>query len=150
MFNVLFSYFSLRKAQCSLNFCHMGAWCSMVSFPCFCIKRILGQGLPVTWKRTFSFVFSALPRSYHSDEHQWCVSLSPQEVVTNELEDGDRQKAMKRLRVPPLGAAQVRDEGCGAELLLQLVKVPNQILHLKETVEIIDVNLHGARPHNLL
>uniref|UniRef100_A0A8C8SUK3 Solute carrier family 53 member 1 n=1 Tax=Peromyscus maniculatus bairdii TaxID=230844 RepID=A0A8C8SUK3_PERMB len=27
-------------------------------------------------------------------------------VVTNELEDGDRQKAMKRLRVPPLGAAQ--------------------------------------------
>uniref|UniRef100_A0A673V7H1 Solute carrier family 53 member 1 n=1 Tax=Suricata suricatta TaxID=37032 RepID=A0A673V7H1_SURSU len=28
-------------------------------------------------------------------------------VVTNELEDGDRQKAMKRLRVPPLGAAQV-------------------------------------------
>ncbi|XP_030351315.1 xenotropic and polytropic retrovirus receptor 1 [Strigops habroptila] len=29
-----------------------------------------------------------------------------EEVVTNELEDGDRQKAMKRLRVPPLGAAQ--------------------------------------------
>lgn len=28
--------------------------------------------------------------------------------MTNELEDGDRQKAMKRLRVPPLGAAQVR------------------------------------------
>ncbi|MBZ3891799.1 Xenotropic and polytropic retrovirus receptor 1 [Sciurus carolinensis] len=28
-------------------------------------------------------------------------------VVTNELEDGDRQKAMKRLRVPPLGAAQI-------------------------------------------
>ena len=28
-------------------------------------------------------------------------------MVTNELEDGDRQKAMKRLRVPPLGAAQV-------------------------------------------
>uniref|UniRef100_A0A6I8SS68 Xenotropic and polytropic retrovirus receptor 1 homolog n=1 Tax=Xenopus tropicalis TaxID=8364 RepID=A0A6I8SS68_XENTR len=27
-------------------------------------------------------------------------------VVTNELESGDRQKAMKRLRVPPLGAAQ--------------------------------------------
>lgn len=27
--------------------------------------------------------------------------------MTNELEDGDRQKAMKRLRVPPLGAAQV-------------------------------------------
>ncbi|KAM5148379.1 solute carrier family 53 member 1 [Mantella aurantiaca] len=27
-------------------------------------------------------------------------------LVTNELEDGDRQKAMKRLRVPPLGAAQ--------------------------------------------
>lgn len=27
-------------------------------------------------------------------------------MVTNELEDGDRQKAMKRLRVPPLGAAQ--------------------------------------------
>ncbi|XP_044532858.1 xenotropic and polytropic retrovirus receptor 1 isoform X3 [Gracilinanus agilis] len=27
-------------------------------------------------------------------------------VVTIELEDGDRQKAMKRLRVPPLGAAQ--------------------------------------------
>ncbi|XP_018422921.1 PREDICTED: xenotropic and polytropic retrovirus receptor 1 isoform X2 [Nanorana parkeri] len=27
-------------------------------------------------------------------------------IVTNELEDGDRQKAMKRLRVPPLGAAQ--------------------------------------------
>ncbi|XP_069497551.1 solute carrier family 53 member 1 [Ambystoma mexicanum] len=27
-------------------------------------------------------------------------------VVTNDLEDGDRQKAMKRLRVPPLGAAQ--------------------------------------------
>ncbi|XP_053326359.1 xenotropic and polytropic retrovirus receptor 1 [Spea bombifrons] len=27
-------------------------------------------------------------------------------VVTNELEAGDRQKAMKRLRVPPLGAAQ--------------------------------------------
>ena len=30
--------------------------------------------------------------------------------MTNELEDGDRQKAMKRLRVPPLGAAQVRDQ----------------------------------------
>ncbi|XP_071607475.1 solute carrier family 53 member 1 [Heliangelus exortis] len=29
-----------------------------------------------------------------------------EEVVTSELEDGDRQKAMKRLRVPPLGAAQ--------------------------------------------
>ncbi|XP_074078274.1 solute carrier family 53 member 1 isoform X1 [Macrotis lagotis] len=27
-------------------------------------------------------------------------------VVTNDLEAGDRQKAMKRLRVPPLGAAQ--------------------------------------------
>ncbi|XP_076841478.1 xenotropic and polytropic retrovirus receptor 1a isoform X1 [Brachyhypopomus gauderio] len=27
-------------------------------------------------------------------------------LVTTELEDGDRQKAMKRLRVPPLGAAQ--------------------------------------------
>ncbi|OCT82815.1 xenotropic and polytropic retrovirus receptor 1 homolog [Xenopus laevis] len=27
-------------------------------------------------------------------------------VVTNDLESGDRQKAMKRLRVPPLGAAQ--------------------------------------------
>lgn len=36
--------------------------------------------------------------------------------MTNELEDGDRQKAMKRLRVPPLGAAQVRDGGCGVEL----------------------------------
>lgn len=33
--------------------------------------------------------------------------MSFQAVVTNELEDGDRQKAMKRLRVPPLGAAQV-------------------------------------------
>ncbi|KAJ6651724.1 hypothetical protein lerEdw1_020678, partial [Lerista edwardsae] len=30
-------------------------------------------------------------------------------VVTNELEDGDRQKAMKRLRVPPLGAAQLKE-----------------------------------------
>lgn len=30
-------------------------------------------------------------------------------MVTNELEDGDRQKAMKRLRVPPLGAAQVME-----------------------------------------
>lgn len=29
--------------------------------------------------------------------------------MTNELEDGDRQKAMKRLRVPPLGAAQVNN-----------------------------------------
>ncbi|GLD47739.1 xenotropic and polytropic retrovirus receptor 1 homolog, partial [Lates japonicus] len=27
-------------------------------------------------------------------------------LVTTELEGGDRQKAMKRLRVPPLGAAQ--------------------------------------------
>lgn len=80
-----------------------------------------------------------------------CVSLCPQEVVTNELEDGDRQKAMKRLRVPPLGAAQVRHEGCGAKLLLlQLVKVPNEIQHLKETVEIIDVSMHGAGPDNLL
>lgn len=70
--------------------------------------------------------------------------------MTNELEDGDRQKAMKRLRVPPLGAAQVRHGGCGAKLLLQLVKVPNQIQHLKETVEIIDVSVHGAGPDNLL
>lgn len=71
--------------------------------------------------------------------------------MTNELEDGDRQKAMKRLRVPPLGAAQVRHEGCGAKLLLlQLVKVPNQIPHLNETVEIIDGSLHGAGPDNLL
>lgn len=71
--------------------------------------------------------------------------------MTNELEDGDRQKAMKRLRVPPLGAAQVRREGCGAKLLLlQLVKVPNQIQHLKETVEIIDVRVDGAEPDNLL
>lgn len=31
-----------------------------------------------------------------------------QTLVTNELEGGDRQRAMKRLRVPPLGAAQVR------------------------------------------
>lgn len=31
-----------------------------------------------------------------------------QALVTTELEGGDRQKAMKRLRVPPLGAAQVR------------------------------------------
>ena len=30
-----------------------------------------------------------------------------QNVVTNKLEGGDRQKAMKRLRVPPLGE-QVR------------------------------------------
>lgn len=30
-----------------------------------------------------------------------------QALVTTELEGGDRQKAMKRLRVPPLGAAQV-------------------------------------------
>lgn len=29
--------------------------------------------------------------------------------MTTELEGGDRQKAMKRLRVPPLGAAQVMD-----------------------------------------
>lgn len=29
--------------------------------------------------------------------------------MTTELEGGDRQKAMKRLRVPPLGAAQVRE-----------------------------------------
>ncbi|KAF2979960.1 hypothetical protein EK904_007622 [Melospiza melodia maxima] len=43
---------------------------------------------------------------FYSGDLQWCVSLSPQELVTNELEDGDRQKAMKRLRVPPLGAAQ--------------------------------------------
>lgn len=28
--------------------------------------------------------------------------------MTTELEGGDRQRAMKRLRVPPLGAAQVR------------------------------------------
>lgn len=34
--------------------------------------------------------------------------LFPQALVTTELEGGDRQKAMKRLRVPPLGAAQVR------------------------------------------
>lgn len=27
-------------------------------------------------------------------------------IVTNELEGGDRQKAMKRLRVPPLGEKQ--------------------------------------------
>ena len=32
--------------------------------------------------------------------------------MTNELEDGDRQKAMKRLRVPPLGAAQVSICSC--------------------------------------
>lgn len=30
-----------------------------------------------------------------------------QALVTTELEGGDRQRAMKRLRVPPLGAAQV-------------------------------------------
>lgn len=70
--------------------------------------------------------------------------------MTNELEDGDRQKAMKRLRVPPLGAAQVRDGGCGVELLLQLLRVPNQIQHLNRTVEIIDVSMHGAGPDNLL
>lgn len=70
--------------------------------------------------------------------------------MTNELEDGDRQKAMKRLRVPPLGAAQVRDEGCGVKLLLQLVKQPNQIQHLNKTVEIIGVSVRGAWPHNLL
>lgn len=33
--------------------------------------------------------------------------FSVQTLVTTELEGGDRQKAMKRLRVPPLGAAQV-------------------------------------------
>lgn len=32
-----------------------------------------------------------------------------QALVTTELEGGDRQRAMKRLRVPPLGAAQVWD-----------------------------------------
>ncbi|CAM9577383.1 unnamed protein product [Lampetra planeri] len=32
--------------------------------------------------------------------------LETENVFTNELEAGDRQKAMKRLRVPPLGAAQ--------------------------------------------
>jgi len=35
-----------------------------------------------------------------------CVCVS-QALVTTELEGGDRQRAMKRLRVPPLGAAQV-------------------------------------------
>lgn len=33
--------------------------------------------------------------------------LCVQTLVTTELEGGDRQRAMKRLRVPPLGAAQV-------------------------------------------
>lgn len=37
-----------------------------------------------------------------------CCCPCVQTLVTTELEGGDRQKAMKRLRVPPLGAAQVR------------------------------------------
>uniref|UniRef100_A0A8D3E3L7 Xenotropic and polytropic retrovirus receptor 1a n=1 Tax=Scophthalmus maximus TaxID=52904 RepID=A0A8D3E3L7_SCOMX len=35
-----------------------------------------------------------------------CCCPCVQTLVTTELEGGDRQKAMKRLRVPPLGAAQ--------------------------------------------
>ena len=54
-----------------------------------------------------------------------------QNVVTNKLEGGDRQKAMKRLRVPPLGE-QVRacagdacadvNAHCTAERRLRILK----------------------------
>ena len=44
--------------------------------------------------------------------------------MTAELEEGDRQRAMKRLRVPPLGAAQVRNQSSQSAGLQPHVKQP--------------------------
>ncbi|KAM8930957.1 solute carrier family 53 member 1 [Pelodytes ibericus] len=62
-------------------------------------------------------------------------------VVTNELEDGDRQKAMKRLRVPPLGAAQPAPAWttfrvglfCGIFIVLNLAVIITGAINLPST-----------------
>lgn len=60
-------------------------------------------------------------------------------VVTNELEDGDRQKAMKRLRVPPLGAAQPAPAWttfrvglfCGIFIVLNVTLILSGVFNIK-------------------
>ncbi|KAJ1171949.1 hypothetical protein NDU88_003806 [Pleurodeles waltl] len=60
-------------------------------------------------------------------------------VVTNDLEDGDRQKAMKRLRVPPLGAAQPAPAWttfrvglfCGIFIVLNVAVILSGVVFLK-------------------
>uniref|UniRef100_A0A8D3CG33 Xenotropic and polytropic retrovirus receptor 1 n=1 Tax=Scophthalmus maximus TaxID=52904 RepID=A0A8D3CG33_SCOMX len=77
-------------------------------------------------------------------------------LVTTELEGGDRQKAMKRLRVPPLGAAQVRyththththTSQCEYLFILSLTPVIN-LLHTKKSlgrVVFVCINTYGWR-----
>ncbi|XP_064420202.1 solute carrier family 53 member 1-like [Latimeria chalumnae] len=46
------------------------------------------------------------PSPFHTSNKIDLLIQDVQSLFTNQLEGGDRQKAMKRLRVPPLGAAQ--------------------------------------------
>uniref|UniRef100_A0A8D3B496 Xenotropic and polytropic retrovirus receptor 1 n=1 Tax=Scophthalmus maximus TaxID=52904 RepID=A0A8D3B496_SCOMX len=74
-------------------------------------------------------------------------------LVTTELEGGDRQKAMKRLRVPPLGAAQVRyththththTSQCEYLFILSLTPVINLLL-VRGRVVFVCINTYGWR-----
>ncbi|KAL4634873.1 xenotropic and polytropic retrovirus receptor 1 [Arapaima gigas] len=62
-------------------------------------------------------------------------------LVTTELEGGDRQKAMKRLRVPPLGAAQPAPAWttfrvglyCGVFIILTIAFILSGVVFIKDT-----------------
>lgn len=88
------------------------------------------------WKHTWSQNPFGL---YTLDNYFNSMFLNLQGLVTTELEGGDRQKAMKRLRVPPLGAAQVWHH---ATYLLSNKKSPFKMALTSQSSVSVYLSLH--------